>query len=143
MNNTKGIIINIAAFSIFTLFVYTGVNKLISFDFTLKDLNRSPLLGNYALLIAILVPLLELLTAAMLMIPKYKKTGFLLAFFLMLTFTLYVGYVLSFTNQRPCTCGGIIRQLSWPNHLILNITFLILSTLGWLLHNRKLESNYA
>jgi putative oxidoreductase len=133
-------IIAIITYAFFLLFVYTSLSKLIAFDYYLYDLKRSPLLGSYAPVIAFLIPFSELLVAALLLPGKSRMYGLTGSLILMTLFTLYVGYVLTFTTSRPCTCGGIIRQLSWPNHLIFNIGFLLLAILGIYLqskHNNK------
>ena len=101
-----------------------------AFDYYLYDLKRSPLLGSYAMTIAIIVPAAELLVAALLLPDQTRKWGLTGSLILMILFTLYVGYVLVFTTSRPCTCGGIIRQLSWPEHLVFNISFLLLAIIG-------------
>lgn len=123
----KEIFIDIAAYAFVILFVYTSVNKLISYDFYLRDLKRSPLLGDYALPISVWIPLVELITAIFLLFTKTRGWGFLGALILMVIFTGYVAYVIFLTSDRPCTCGGIIRELTWPQHLIFNITFLLLA----------------
>ena len=123
-------------YALFFLFVYTSLSKLFAFDYYLYDLKRSPLLGNYAMIIAIIVPAAELLVAALLLPDQTRKQGLTGSLMLMILFTGYVVYVLAFTSSRPCTCGGIIRQLSWPNHLLFNISFLLLAILGIHLENK-------
>ncbi|MDX1365731.1 MAG: hypothetical protein R3243_16110, partial [Arenibacter latericius] len=46
---------------------------------------------------------------------------------------LFVGYtvaVLFFAPTLPCSCGGIISLLSWEQHLVFNLVFLLLSIVG-------------
>ena len=126
----------IIACAFFLLFVYTAISKLIALDYYLYDLKRSPLIAPYASAIAILVPCCELLVAALLIPNKTRMYGFTGSLALMVLFTLYVAYVLTYTTKRPCTCGGIIRQLSWPNHLIFNIIFSILAITGIILQHK-------
>lgn len=123
-------LLSVITYSLFFLFVYTSLSKLMAFDYYLYDLKRSPLLGSYAMTIAIIVPAAELLVAALLLPDQTRKGGLIGSLILMILFTLYVGYVLVFTTSRPCTCGGIIRQLSWPEHLVFNISFLLLAIIG-------------
>ncbi|SFW83367.1 MauE/DoxX family redox-associated membrane protein [Chitinophaga sancti] len=124
------------------LFLYTSFNKLMAFDYYLYDLKRSPLLGNYATIIAILVPGAELLVAALLLLEKTIRGGLLGSLGLMVLFTIYVGYVLLYAATRPCTCGGIIRNLTWPQHFVFNICFLLLSILGLYLQRRSLATYF-
>lgn len=139
----KNAVIIIIAYLFIALFIYTSVSKIAGFDTYLHDLRRSPLLGPFALFISIAIPASELGVSALLANPKTRERGFIGAFTLMLLFTLYVGYVLTFRTERPCTCGGIIRELSWPNHMIFNLLFLLLSLVGILIQRRKFTNNYA
>ncbi|SEW38878.1 hypothetical protein SAMN05428988_4938 [Chitinophaga sp. YR573] len=129
-------------YAFFFLFMYASFSKLMAYDYYLYDLKRSPLLSNYATIIAILVPSTELLVAGLLLSDKTSKGGLLGSLALMILFTLYVSYVLFFTSSRPCTCGGIIRNLTWPQHLLFNLFFLILSILGIYLQTRFQHSTY-
>jgi hypothetical protein len=137
----RATVLEIIASALFLLFVYAAISKLIAFDYYLYDLKRSPLLAPYAHSIAIIVPVAEVLVAALLVPVKTRRYGFKGALILMLLFTFYIVYVLTFTIKRPCTCGGIIRQLSWPNHLVFNIAFLALAITGIILEpNRSINS---
>jgi hypothetical protein len=130
-------IVAIITYSFIFLFLYTSFSKLMAFDFYLSDLKRSPLLARYAMITAIVVPFVELLVTALLIPHSTRKQGLIGSLILMLLFTLYVGYVLVFTSSRPCTCGGIIRNMTWPNHLVFNIAFLLLAIISIHLHNKQ------
>jgi len=107
------------------LFVYTALSKLLSYRIYYYDLQRSPELGRFATPISIIIPGLELIAAALILFPlrKRPRLGYWIATGLMTAFTLYVAYVIKFADEQPCTCGGIIRQLTWPQHLVFNIVF--------------------
>jgi hypothetical protein len=30
----------------------------------------------------------------------------------------------------PCSCGGVIQQLSWKQHIVFNISFIVLGIAG-------------
>jgi len=139
----KKLIVEVCAYALFMLFVYAGINKLAAFDFFLYDLSRSPQLGEFALPIALLVPASELFIAGMLIFVRTRYYGLLGSVFLMTAFTVYVGYVLSFTKDLPCSCGGIIRNLSWPQHMILNSAFLLIAIIGTIIYRYQYKSHYA
>jgi len=130
---SKKILIAGISYALFFLFIYAGCSKLMAYNFYLHDLSRSPLLRDHAKSISILIPLLELIIAVALIPEKTKKHALAASVILMLFFTLYIVYVLGFTTDRPCSCGGIIRNLSWPQHLIFNLIFLLLAVLGFAL----------
>jgi putative oxidoreductase len=132
-------IIEVLAFALFFLFVYASSSKLISFNFFQLDLQRSPALGKYAIPISILIPSFELIVSGLLLFEKTKTYGFIGSVILMTIFTIYVGWVLFFTKERPCSCGGIIRNLNWQNHMIFNIFFLLLSISGIYLQRKRVK----
>lgn len=118
------------------LFVYTGINKIIAIDTLKYILKDYPLIGIYPTLIAWGLPVIELMVSVLLFIPKTRKVGLYSSLFLMIGFTSYLIYMLTFTTQLPCTCGGMLKELSWGQHLIFNIFFITLGVLGIRLYKR-------
>jgi uncharacterized membrane protein YphA (DoxX/SURF4 family) len=108
------------------LFLYTGVSKIIDYDIAKEQFGLSPLLAPIAKEIIIILPTIEILTAIALFIPRTRKTGLYLSLILILSFTGYVIYILEYNDKLPCTCGGVLQQMSWPQHLIFNISCCIL-----------------
>jgi len=53
---------------------------------------------------------------------------------LMMAFTIYtVTVLLHAFRYVPCSCGGVIKKLTWPQHLVFNLFFVAISLLGiWL-----------
>lgn len=129
------------------LFVYTALSKLFLFHIYLYDLGRSPWIGKYANVLSILVPGLELgISVSLLHSVLYNKPvtkGLYGALILMVAFTIYVAGILTLTTSRPCTCGGIIRELTWPQHLVFNIVFTILAAIGIALQRSILDNPKA
>lgn len=136
-------IVEIIAALFILLFVYTGINKIITIDTLKYVLKDYPLIGNFNSLVAWGLPIVELMVAGLLLIPASRKIGLYSSLFLMIGFTSYLVYMLTFTTLRPCTCGGMLQKLSWSQHLIFNILFIILGILGIKLHKRQptLSSN--
>ena len=53
-------------------------------------------------------------------------------------FTVYTGVILMhFFPYVPCSCGGVIKRLTWTQHLILNLSFVAISILGVILQHKK------
>ena len=103
------------------LFVYASVSKLVEYKNTRSQLEQAHLLKPIAPEIAILVPVLELATVVMLLIPRQHLKGLYASLALMLLFTFYICSILLFSHHTPCSCGGIISHLSWTQHLLFNI----------------------
>lgn len=126
----------ISAIFIF-LFVYTALSKIFTFHLFSQALKETPLIGGIAIYIAFLLPAVELTVSLLLLIPRTRRFGLYSTFALMLVFTLYLGYMILFTPQRPCTCGGVLEKMTWTQHLILNIFLTILSFTAILMNPRK------
>ena len=119
------------------LFLYTGISKLLEYDVFKENIAGSPILAPVASPIAWGVPLLEFSVTAMLVIPRWRLKGLYAAITLMILFTAYVIAILLFDKDLPCSCGGIIQQLSWPQHLFFNSIFILLAIWGIVLQKRE------
>lgn len=109
------------------LFVYTGITKLIDQASFRLVISRSPVIGQWATLLSWALPIIELLAALLLFFPKTKKLGLWISLGLMILFTGYIAYMLVFSDHLPCSCGGVLQQLTWLQHLEFNILFTLLS----------------
>jgi hypothetical protein len=114
------------------LFVYTGLSKLLHFSQFVHTLSQSTILHPFASVVAWIVPVTELATASLLFTERTRTKGLWAAFALMLSFTIYIGYMLAFETNIPCSCGGILRSLTWTHHLQLNLALLVLTVIGLL-----------
>ncbi|GAA3622328.1 MauE/DoxX family redox-associated membrane protein [Flavivirga jejuensis] len=112
------------------LFVYAAVSKFLVFDEFKIQIGQSPVLTNYTTWVAWGVPFIEILISLMLIIPRFKLLALYAAFTLMTMFTTYIFIILNFSDFIPCSCGGVLEKLSWTEHLIFNIIFVILAFIG-------------
>ncbi len=119
------------------LFVYTAISKLQTYDSFKIVLRKSPLISDLAGVIAWLLPAAELVAAILLFIPRTRKYGLYACLLLMTVFTAYLGYMIAFTPHLPCSCGGVIKGMTWSQHLLFNTFFLGLALVGIWLNNRK------
>jgi hypothetical protein len=131
----KNSVADVVASLLIFLFVFTAISKLLNIENFKVIISRSPLLHEVAGFVSFAVPITELVISLLLFLPHYRKGALLLSSILMAAFTLYIGYMLSFTPDLPCSCGGVIQQMTWPQHLIFNIVFFLLSLLAWKIKN--------
>ena len=115
------------------LFVYAAVSKILDFENFQVQLGQSPLLSAFAGSVSWGVPLVELVIALLLLVPRFRFIGLLAAFSLMVMFTTYIIIILNFSSFVPCSCGGILEKMGWTEHLIFNIVFVMLAAVGILL----------
>lgn len=132
----RTLVIEIIAALLILLFLYAAFSKLLEFRTFVAELDEHPLFRDRAVSIAVLIPAVEILTAVCLFIPATRRWGLWESLALMSVFTLYIGAMLAFDSHLPCSCGGVLQQLSWKQHFIFNIGFMLLALGGVLLQRR-------
>ncbi|MBB6681369.1 DoxX family protein [Aequorivita sp. 609] len=115
------------------LFIYAATSKLLDFETFTVQLAQSPLLSAYAGIIAWLVPGIEILIAGLLVFSRLRNVALYAAFTLMVMFTAYIYIILNFSDFVPCSCGGVLEELSWTQHLIFNVVFIVLGAVAILI----------
>lgn len=109
------------------LFMYTGLSKLLDLDLFMRDMNNQPFPLWLVDMIVAVLPVSECILAMLLCFATTRRFALWGSAVLMLLFTLYTLLVLFHVFDRiPCGCGGVIRNLSWPEHLVFNIVFTLL-----------------
>lgn len=123
------------------LFVYAATSKLIDLPQARHQMLNQIFPKAIALLFLWLVPLTELLISLLIMNKKTKISGLFAYILLMSAFIIYILLVSqNIFGRIPCSCGGAINTLSWNQHLMLNITFLLFSISSLLLTKRERRS---
>ena len=116
------------------LFLYTGIEKLGERGEFEAAMSRSELIEPIASILSWTVPVAELIIVLMLFIPALRRAGLIAATVMMSLFTAYIVYILNYYEKLPCTCGGVIEQMTWKEHMILNIAFLVLGAIAIVPH---------
>ncbi|AXP80868.1 Methylamine utilization protein MauE [Mariniflexile rhizosphaerae] len=137
----RNILLEIICFLFILLFVYAAMSKLLVFDQFKIQVGQSAMLTPIVDIIAWGIPFLEFVIALMLIIPRFKRLGLYAAFTLMVMFTTYIFIILNFSNDIPCSCGGVLEKLGWTEHLIFNIAFVFLAFTGILLMSNDKMNN--
>src|ERR1700677_3794251 len=134
----KQVLIECACALLIGLFLYASISKFLDFKTFIDQMNNQPLRNSWTPFLVWAIPLLEIAISISLIFEYTRLIGFYASLILMFVFTLYTGIVLlHFFPYIPCSCGGVIRKLTWPQHLILNSCFVFLSILGITLQRRK------
>ena len=123
------------------LFAYTAMNKIMHYENFILTLSRSPLIAGWSQTIGLSIIMIEMLLVLFLFFPSTRTYGLLFSAALMFLFTVYVGYMIIAGSRLPCSCGGIIQQLSWRNHFVLNIVLTLLSCAGFYFRKFKSKLN--
>ena len=53
----------------------------------------------------------------------------------MVMFTAYIIAITRFSEYVPCSCGGVLQNMSWNQHLFFNIGFVLIALTGVILHS--------
>jgi hypothetical protein len=69
--------------------------------------------------------------------PRTRKLGLYISLGLMMAFTGYISYMMIFIPDLPCSCGGVISKMTWGQHLIFNVFFMLLALTGILLNRKR------
>lgn len=134
--NASGLI-EVIRYLFILLFLYAAISKLLDFETFQVQLAQSPLFSAYAGVIAVLVPGIEIVIAILLMLPRFRKLAFYASFTLMVMFTAYIYIILNFSDFIPCSCGGVLEKMSWTQHLIFNLVFILFAVVGIMLNRGK------
>jgi hypothetical protein len=129
----KSVAIEVISSLLILLFVYAALSKLRDYETFKSQLVKSPYISNMADFIAWSIPSGELTISILLAFKQTRLIGLYSSFFLMLVFTGYIYAMLHFSYFVPCSCGGVLSQMSWNQHFIFNIAFSVLSLLGIIL----------
>jgi hypothetical protein len=128
-------IIEIIAALFILMFVYTAASKILDFRNFKWMLRDVPLISKkFASFVAYGIVSVEILVSVLLFFPRTRKLGLWSSLFLMLIFTVYIGYLSIFVKGLPCTCGGVISSMTWKQHFYFNIIFTLLAALALVLY---------
>jgi hypothetical protein len=137
----KYIFLEIIAALLILLFLYAATAKFIDFKGFAADLRNQPFPNSAVPFLIWFLPSLEIGIVVALFFEKTRGAGFLASGLLMSLFTIYTAAVLlHFFPRTPCSCGGVIKKLSWREHLVFNIFYTGISWLGFRLQHKKQPS---
>ncbi|CAM3951692.1 hypothetical protein SAMN06265348_104127 [Pedobacter westerhofensis] len=136
---TKYWITELIIFLLAGLFFYTASDKLLDYDQFVWQINNQPFDNSLTPILAPALPAVELLLTILLLWRRTSLIGLFGAGVLMSIFTIYIALVnLSFYDRVPCSCATAFEHLSWPQHLMINTSFLVLAVIGFnLLRQQK------
>jgi len=110
------------------LFAYAAVSKLADFTMFRHEMHNQNFPPEVADALVFFIPSAELVAIALLLTERWQRAGLVLSAILMAVFTGYIGLVLTGYWQRvPCSCGGVLKNMSWKAHFVFNLFFLAIS----------------
>ncbi|MFD0767142.1 MauE/DoxX family redox-associated membrane protein [Mucilaginibacter lutimaris] len=110
------------------LFAYAAISKLAVLRQFRHEMHNQNFPPEAADALTFLIPAVEITAVILLLTEKWLRAGLVLSVILMTLFTGYIGLVLAgYWDRVPCSCGGVLRNMSWQAHFLFNLFFLALS----------------
>lgn len=135
---SRQIIVEIICALFVTLFTYAAVSKLMDYDKFILQLGQSPVLTAFSGIVVWLVPAVEVIISGLLMMKRFRLAGLYASYSLMVMFTAYIVVITRFSEYVPCSCGGVLEKLSWNQHLVFNIVFVLLAGAAIIIHPKDI-----
>eukprot|EP01133_Synstelium_polycarpum_P009446 gene9446-11057_t len=124
-------VIKVVAIIISCLFVYAGLSKLADYEKSSLEMVNQVFPNWIASILIWLIPAIELTLAALLVIQVTRKKALWASLILLSLFSVYIAVVMTgIFGKVPCSCGGILKNMSYGTHLIFNLFFVLLISLG-------------
>jgi len=137
-----GVIREIIAGLFIFLFAYTGINKLFHYSDFAAALSGSSIIGDKARIAAIGIPIINILIAFLLFLPRTRRYGLAGALALMILYSTYVAWALFFSTHLPCRCAGILNWLTWKQQLIFNVIITAIAIMGVITGSANKQHQY-
>jgi putative oxidoreductase len=118
------------------LYIYTSASKILNYDKFVFQMRLAPvpLMKTLAPTLGWFMPIVESILAiglaAGFFYPIFKIKALYASVVLLIIFEIYIGIMLLSGSHLPCTCGGIISEMGWQQHLLFNAFFIISGTMS-------------
>lgn len=127
--------VEIVSYFFILLFCYAAISKIIDFENFQIQIGQSPLLSAFAGTVSYGILILELFVSLLLIFDKSRIFGLYCSFTLMVLFTIYIYMILNYSENVPCSCGGILEKMGWRSHLVFNVITVFLSSIAILIND--------
>jgi putative oxidoreductase len=119
------------------MFIYASFSKLFDFAEFQRAMYHQPFPHWMSSILIWILPALEIAISILLIKEKTQRVGLITSLCIITLFTLYIGAILIHLFPKvPCSCGGLIRLLTWPRHLIFNLFFLSITIIGLIIQSK-------
>lgn len=123
-------IIEIISLLTLSLFLYAGIAKVMDYTLFREQLAESPVLQPFAGFIAVALPIVEFGLVVLLIVPRWRLKGLYASVGILSVFIIYIIVMMLTSDHLPCSCGGLLEQLSWKGHIFFNGGFILLDAIA-------------
>ena len=135
----KKLIVEICCGLFILLMVYAASSKLIDYSSFKVELGKSPVLTLFAGFVAWFIPVTEIMIALMLCFDRTRLIGMYAFMTIMAMFTAYIVVILNYSSYIPCSCGGVLQNMNWNQHLWFNVGFVLLGCVVVLIYPIRIK----
>jgi putative oxidoreductase len=126
--NAKYWSIEISVYLLALLMIVTAGSKIADLDKFAGQITNQPFDNRFTDLLTYGVPAAEIILVIGLLWPSTRLFGLYGTAVLLTIFTIYIALVtFNFYDRVPCGCAFAFEKLSWPQHLMINLFFTLLS----------------
>ncbi|TKC04219.1 MauE/DoxX family redox-associated membrane protein [Pedobacter frigoris] len=133
----KDILIELSCGLFIVLMLYAATSKLIDYSTFRIELGKSPVLTLFAKYVAWFIPVLEIVIALLLCLERTRLFALYAFVSIMTMFTAYITMILNYSSYIPCSCGGVLQNMNWNQHLIFNGCFALVACVVVLIYPIK------
>lgn len=127
-------------FLLILLWTYAAASKLADYETSRGEMLNQALPQWLEEILVWGIPMIELFTAGLLLFRKTRFYGTIMSVCLLIIFTGYIALVkLNYFDYVPCSCGGVIGSLSWEEHFLFNMVFIVLAATAVLIERNPPE----
>lgn len=136
--NKKETYITVITGIIAALFFYAAYSKLIDYDKSSNEMHNQVFPSFVSSILTWLIPAIEIILMLGLLFPITRIKALWASLVLLILFTSYIGIAMTGIFGRiPCSCGGILENMSYGTHFIFNLCFIAVALLGILIENNR------
>ncbi|WP_256007503.1 MauE/DoxX family redox-associated membrane protein [Pedobacter deserti] len=124
----KETMIQLITLALSLLFLYASLSKLLNYEKSKEEMMNQVFPAVIARILTWLVPVAEVIIALTLTCKPLRRKALWCSFMLLSAFSLYIAITMSGAFGRiPCSCGGILKNMSYATHLAFNLGFVALA----------------
>lgn len=112
------------------LFCYASISKILDFRNFQSQLEQSPALAGYEIVVAYGIISLQMIAVILLCFRTSRFLGLWITFGILSVLAGYVAFILIYSKNLPCTCIGLFEKINWKGNLILNIGLITIALAG-------------
>jgi hypothetical protein len=124
------------------LFLYAATSKMLILTAYKLQMQEQPLPKWSIPYLTYGIPFLEIVLSFLLAIYTTRLRALYMSTIMMFAFSIYIGLIrFHVFAETPCTCGGVLRKVSWTTHMIFNLFFVAIGAVAIILMHIKKETD--